>query len=290
MKKNVRWAGVWLVIILLTSSVIPACAFSPGKTSSATQQNEAAPQGAITVEALAGVSAETAKEVQQAAAAAERFFRDQVGVRLASPVHIVLTPNRKTYVKEVMQRFAVSELEAERITKGTNALSGNKLIVADISGISTIRQKTYLMTHELTHEVQRQIAGSEASSVMWMLEGLADTTGAQVVAQQGYLRIDQYRDNWQGGLRSMADKPRLGELTSSRDWSAAMARYGASATYKTAGLAVLTLVERYGQQKVWDYFAEVGRGQAPETAFQRIFGLSMAAFSADFDRSIRKAS
>jgi len=61
-------------------------------------------------------------------------------------------------------------------------------------------------------------------------------------------------------------------------------------TYKTAGLAVLTLTERFGQQKVLDYFSGLGRGESPESSFQKAFGISMADFIAEYRRIIRKAA
>lgn len=286
MKRRPKFLGpvIGLLFCLLAGGILTACAFS-----SAGQPAQTEP-AAITVESLPEVSSEAAKEIRQAAEASARFLQEETGIRLERPVRIVLTPDRKTYVAETMKRFRLSEIEAERATRGTHALSGGNLIIADISGIPSARQKTFLLAHELTHKFQRQIAGSQAGKVMWLLEGLADAEGVQAAAKQGYWRVDQYKANWQAGLMTMKSRPGLQELTSGEDWSKAMSAYGSAAVYKTAGLAVLILMDRYGQEKVWNYFAEIGQGKEPEAVFQQVFGLSFAEFTASFEQKIRLAS
>ena len=204
---------------------------------------------------------------------------------------IVLTRDRKAYVAEIVNRFKIDELAAQRASRGTDALSGDRFVIVNISGIPTIRQKTFLIAHELTHHYQRQIAGANAGKVKWLLEGMAETVGAQVVARRGYWETVQYRNNWQVGLQAADNKPDLSDLETAAGWSAAIARYGSAITYKTAGLAVMTLTERFSQGKVLDYFAGLGRGETPDVSFRKAFGISLADFAAEYRQLIaRKAS
>jgi len=283
MIRQLRPAAAGLALYLFIAIAVLGCAF-PGN-SAVTADN-----AAVSVERMAGITDDAVKEIQQAADAATGFFGDNAGLRLKESVTIVLTQDRKSYIREIISRFKISEPEAERVSLGTHALAGNRLIIVDMSGIPTVRQKTFLIAHELTHQFQRQLAGNQAGQVKWLLEGMAETTGAQVVARRGYFGIDQYRNNWRSGLEQTADKPDLSELKSADGWSASLSRYGSSVTYKTAGLAVLTLTERFGQQKVLDYFSGLGRGESPESSFQKAFGISMADFIAEYRRIIRKAA
>jgi len=274
----------WFVFCILATATITACAFST------TSDIWADPNKGVKIEQMVGITSEAADEIQQAADATTRFFINNTGMRLKNQVIIILTTDRRSYIDEIITKFKISELEAERVARGTHALSGKNLIIVDMSGIPTARQKTFLIAHELTHHYQRQIAGNRAGNVMWMLEGMAETVGAQVVAQQGYLQIEQYKNNWRTGLAKTADKPSLSQLKTSNDWSRSISQYGSSLAYKTAGLAVLMLTERFGQEKVLDYFAELRQGEDPEVTFQNIFGITMTDFIADVTYAIRKAA
>ncbi|HEY3425323.1 MAG TPA: hypothetical protein VGL27_11045 [Negativicutes bacterium] len=273
-----------LVFCLSVTTALTACAFAANSTVDSSSHET------FTIEQQAGVTDQSVNEIQQAADATKQFFADSMGLALEKPVTLVLTPDRPSYIAEVITRFKISELDAERAAKGTDALAGKDLIIINVSGIPTVRQKTFLIAHELTHKYQYQLAGPQASKVMWLLEGMAESIGAQVVARQGYWKLDQYYNNWQSGLRLTANKPTLGELETRDGWSLSISQYGSPYTYKTAGLAVLVLTERFGQQQVLDYFTRLGRGETPETAFQNAFGTTMSDFANDFTRSIRKAS
>jgi len=275
-------AGMLVVsLLLIGAAVVSLGASSP---------NVATASNSVVIESLAGVSDKAAGEIRTAADATCRFYATNDGLVLEKPVTIVLTPDRKSYLAEVVARFGVSELEAQRAARGTDALSGGSLIVVNVSGVPSVRRETFLIAHELTHHYQDQLAGSRDGEVKWLLEGMAEAAGAQVVASQGYWRLEQYQENWRQGLTAMPNKPELTDLTTSDGWSGSISRYGSTPTYKTAGLAVLILTERYGQRQVLDYFVELGKGNDPEAAFKQAFGITMADFSAQYRQLLRKAS
>lgn len=278
MKKPLKLFIFFLVYCILVTTTLTACAFSADH------------HGEITIEKLAGITDESASEIQQAADATRRLFANNTGTLLEKPVNIVLSPDRKSYITETITRFQISELEAERLAKGTDALSSRNSIIVNMSGLLTPRQKTFLIAHELAHHYQHQLAGNQADQVIWLLEGMADTVGAQVVAEQGYFRLDQYHNNWQSGLRLTTSKPDLRQLETRTSWSQSISQYGFQVTYKTAGLAVLTLTEDFGQRKVLDYFRGLGRGETPDTAFQKAFGMSITDYESQFTNTLRIAS
>lgn len=272
-----------LIVCILVAVLTVACSFS-------INNSVFAGNTPVKVEVAAGVFQDAAGEIRQAADATAGFFSDTAGLQLNRPVTIVLAPDRKSFISEAMRVFKVSETEAMRAGQGTDALAGDGLIVINMAGVPTSRQKIFLVAHEMTHQYQRQLAGRQAGEVKWLLEGMAETVGAQVVARRGYMTLEDYKNNWWTGLEHTVSRPNLSEMKTAEGWSAALSRYGSPVTYKTAGLAVLILTERYGQQSVLNYFTLLGQGESSDESFQKAFGLSMADFIAEYSRMLRKAA
>jgi hypothetical protein len=201
-----------------------------------------------------------------------------------------LTRNRKAFMTEAMSRFGISEIEANRVGKGVDALAGNSLIIINVDGTPTARQRTFLLAHELTHQYQRQLAGAKAGEVKWMLEGMAEAVGVQVVARQGFMSVENYKANWQTGISMAKSKPSLTDLRTSQEWSSALSAYGSGLTYKTAGLSSLILIEQHGIQSVIKYFEALGKGQSSNEAFRNAFEADMLQFERDMEIYTRKVS
>jgi len=277
---RVSTAVYGLLLVCLSVFLLLGCA-------SASPGDKAANR--ITVEALDGILPAETADVRQAADSTLAYYQE-AGLQLQQPVTIVLARDRKTFLAETMSRFRISELEANRVAQGVDALAGNGLIIVNVGGIPTPRQRTFLVAHELTHHVQRQLAGARAGEVKWLLEGMAEAVGAQVSARQGFLSMEQYKANWQNGLRAAAKKPQLAELRSSKGWANSLSAYGSGLTYKTAGLSALVLSEQYGMQSIIQYFTELGQGQSPDAAFHHSFGRELLDFEGTVEQLTRTAS
>ena len=243
---------------------------------------------AIRIERQAEVSLEQAAEVERAAEETKNYFAEQ-GRFLPGDLQIVLVKDRPAYLSELQRRFALDELQANRIAKGTDAMSGGAQIVMNIAGVPNERRKTFLTAHELTHFYQRA-TGVRAGAVKWLLEGGADFMGARIVERKGFFSLAAYRNNWLSGLRSYPVKPHLSALRSSEGWSDSISRYGSDLTYKSAALAVLMLTERYGEGALWRYFALAGQGKNAETAFFESFGCTLQEFETELDALLAVAA
>lgn len=284
MKNKSNIFSCCLTLLILVTVSLTACA-----QATVGQENAVAEQSLVRIEQLNDVTDTEATIIERAAAETTRFFQD-AGLDLKSPIEIILVRGRQAYISEVMSRFKISEIEATRAIKGTDAVAGPGRIIINMDGVPSDRQKTFLTAHETTHQYQRSLAGNRAVTVKWLLEGMAETVGAQVVDRMGYMTLADYRSNWQNGLRMIPNKPELAELRASADWSNALSRYGSPATYKTAGFAVMVLTERFGQEKVLAYFSSLGKGDSAENAFYRSFGINLADFETEIMSSLRKAS
>ena len=271
----------WLALCLLTLLLLTGCvSAAPDKTP---------PPPLLSIESGPDITPEETADFQQAARATTAYYQEQ-GLQLKKPVTLVLTRNRQAFLTESINRFKVSELEVHKAAKAVDALAGDHLIVFNVDGTPTTRQRVFILAHELTHQYQRELAGVNAGGVKWMLEGMAEAVGAQLVARAGFFSVPQYKNNWQTGITMSPQKPFLSELRTSTGWSNSLSTYGGPLTYKTAGLANLILLERYGTPKVIAYFRELGRGATPEAAFRQAFDLDMGQFENEIAVLCRKAS
>ena len=280
MKVRSVLAKYWLVFCILSILLLAGCASASPEDNGANN---------VQIEFLAGIVQDEAADFRHSADETVKYYQE-AGLVLNKPVTIVLTRNRKAFLAESALRFGVSEIEINRVGKGVDALSGNRLIVINVDGTPTTRQRTFLLAHELTHQYQRQLAGVKAVEVKWMLEGMAEAVGAQVVARQRFMSVEQYKVNWQTGISLAKNKPYLTELRTSQGWSKALSAYGTSLTYKTAGLSNLILFEQYGIQKVINYFVELGNGKSSNDAFKNSFDINMLQFERNMEGYTRKAS
>ena len=270
----------WLALCLLTLLLLTGCvSAAPDKT----------PPLLVSIESGASITPEETADFQQAALATTAYYQEQ-GLQLKKPVTLVLTRNRQAFLTESVSRFKVSELEVHKAAKAVDALAGDHLIVFNVNGTPTTRQRVFILAHELTHQYQRELAGANAGGVKWMLEGMAEAVGAQLVARAGFFSVPQYKANWQTGITLAPQKPALSELRNSSGWSNSLSTYGGPLTYKTAGLANLVLLERHGTPKILAYFRELSRGATPESAFRQAFGQEMDQFENEIAVLCRKAS
>ena len=272
----VPWIGALFVSICLLSGCVFA---SPGDHET----------NIVKVECAADILQDEAADFRRSVDETVQYY-SEAGLLLHKPVTIVLTRNRKAFLTEAASRFGISEFEVNRVGKGVDALSGARFIVINVDGTPTPRQRMFLLAHELTHQYQRQIAGVKAVEVKWMLEGMAEAVGAQVVARSGFMSVEQYKANWQTGICMAKNKPVLTQLRTSQEWSSALSVYGSGLTYKTAGLGNLILLEQYGMQSVIQYFAEIGKGKNSNEAFQNAFDVEILQFERSLELLCRKVS
>ena len=280
MKLHSRSITHWIVCLLLSIFLLTGCvSAAPGDNAT----------NSVQIESMSDILQEEVADFRHAAGDTAKYY-SEAGLVLNKPVTIVLTRNRKAFLTEAASRFGISEIEVNRVGKGVDALSGNRLIVINVDSTPTSRQRTFLLAHELTHQYQRQIAGAKAVEVKWMLEGMAEAVGAQVVARNGFMTTEQYKVNWQTGICMTRNKPLLAQLRTSNDWSNALSVYGSGLTYKTAGLATLIILEQYGIQRIIGYFGELGKGKSSNEAFQNSFDVDMLQFEREMEMLCRKAS
>ncbi|WP_435120798.1 hypothetical protein [Micromonospora tulbaghiae] len=121
-----------------------------------------------------------------------------------------------------------------------------------------------LLRHELTHAASLPDRGYADRADWWLVEGLAEYAGADGQPVHRYDGLSEVRDLLRGGWSG-----RLDAVAPADD--ASDDRVGGA--YGVGYLAVRHLVDRYGEQRMLDFYrAVVHRGRTPEQAADEVFG------------------
>ncbi|MGC5019823.1 hypothetical protein [Micromonospora sp. DT47] len=120
-----------------------------------------------------------------------------------------------------------------------------------------------LLRHELTHAASLPDRGYSVKRTWWLVEGLAEYAGADGAPVTRYDGLDEVRallGGWNGRLDSLAPAD-------------ADPADRAGAAYGVGYLAVRHLVDRYGEQRVLEFFrAVVHERRSLEDASEQVFG------------------
>jgi len=130
-----------------------------------------------------------------------------------------------------------------------------------------------LLRHELTHAASLPDRGYSDRSTWWLVEGLAEYAGADGQPVDRYDGLAEVRKLVRGGWDG-----RLDSLAPADD--AADDRVGGA--YGVSYLAVRHLVDRYGEQRMLDFFrAVVHEHRSVDEAAERVFGDPWSALHDD---------
>ncbi|WP_233220131.1 hypothetical protein [Micromonospora sp. RP3T] len=139
-----------------------------------------------------------------------------------------------------------------------------------------------LLRHELTHAASLPDQGYADRADWWLVEGLAEYAGADgqpVDRYEGLAEVRKLlRGGWSGRLDAVAPAD---DATDDRVGGA----------YGVGYLAVRHLVDRYGEQRVLDFFrAVVHQRRAPDEAAEEVFGDPWPALHDDCVAYVRSAA
>ncbi|WP_343444894.1 hypothetical protein [Micromonospora schwarzwaldensis] len=139
-----------------------------------------------------------------------------------------------------------------------------------------------LLRHELTHAASLPDQGYADHAAWWLVEGLAEYAGADGQPVDRYEGLAEVRKLVRGGWSG-----RLDAVAPADD--ATDARVGGA--YGVGYLAVRHLVDRYGEQRVLDFFrAVVHERRSPDVAADEVFGDEWATLHDDCVAYVRSAA
>jgi len=232
-----------------------------------------------------GVVPEGVLDVQRGVDLSIQFFRSEYGLELARQVRIIVVPDRAGYAAALIREFRINNAEAERRARTSSAWTAGLTIIVTITSSSARASRMHLVAHELTHQLEMQVAAPASPwQLYWMAEGVADAVTARIVESGGYAPSGTYQARWLESLRRAPRRPELHELGTMESWFASLDRSGSPATYALAGLAALSLVDRFGHGAILAYFRALNGHNDAATAFQRGFGRPLESFLEEFRR------
>lgn len=187
------------------------------------------------------------------------------------------------------ERIAFSARQRAVTTAGV-AING-KVLVHEISMRRySWSEQVRVLAHEVTHVLQRQLAGrGPARWENWLVEGFADWVAYKVLDS---LKIEAFTKSREEVIKSIAagnqrELPALAQLYSQADimtWTRTLGRYAA---YGQGMMAVDFLIEQKGLAALLKYFRSFATDNNREKNFAAAFGESLAEFDARFSSDLK---
>lgn len=240
----------------------------------------------IRIVAENGVTEAAKAEVQGGVEAALKFFDEAYGTRVNRDVEIILVPNRARYLERQKALTRGNAAEAMRRSDATMGWNSGDTILQNTGDLGNAQRRIYNISHELAHTLQNQACAGYCSDIAWLGEGNASAVGWQVVERFG---LDSLSGNRRWALRLLKGNSNvvyLRMLRSDGDWESALATFGFEPVYDTAALAAADLIRTKGNPAVFSYFRHL-RNMNAEQAFERAFGMGLAVYEEQFDKSLR---
>lgn len=187
------------------------------------------------------------------------------------------------------ERIAFSARQRAVTTAGV-AINGNVLVHEISLRRYSWSEQIRVLAHELTHVLQRDLAGrGPARWESWLVEGFADWVAYKVL---DILKVESFAKSREEVINDIASGsqrklPGLAQLYSQADimtWSRTLGRYAA---YGQGMMAVDFLVEQKGLPALLDYFRSFAKTNNREKNFAAAFGQSLAEFDARFSAHLK---
>jgi hypothetical protein len=224
----------------------------------------------------------TSRDVEAAARAAieatNDFFKKVYGLTLERKVEIFLVPDRQAHIKELKQRYSLTETEAASRAQSTSGSALDGIIIVNAANTGGKQGLFFCLCHELVHYFQGQVSRNFCA-IMWLTEGTANVLAAQIMAAAGVQCLEA--GLWPEVLKRGPGIPRLEHLHSFKDWGTTINSYGQATAYAVSSMAVVTLIRAKGNKPLFAFFQGLNKAK-PEDAFYQAFGVKLADFEKNF--------
>jgi hypothetical protein len=231
----------------------------------------------VIVDVESGVDPSAVMVTNKAVEATQAYFAKVFDLTLDHDVRIKLTADKEDFIDALVHEARNAPVVAAKQAEQATGVSKNNTIVEHLGRKNDPARVAFLVGHELTHQYQEQASKTKHHPVLWITEGSADCIAGQIVERMGLGSLDALRRQWLKQVKAVSDKPRLANLRTWSDWSAAKDRYGPGLVYRMGDVAVCELIEQKGAAILFDYFKHL-RTMPAKQAFEETFGLSMDTF------------
>lgn len=245
---------------------------------------EASAQSAsIEIIGMPGAPSEWLDDFNRSADLSRQFFIDHWGRDIRSSMRFVLTDGKQAYAAAMMKEFGITATEAEQRAKNSIWWYAGSTTIYDMSALTTKRQRVYVIANSLVKRFAHETAPQKKlEELLWLVNGSAAAVAYQIVDRSGAYTIEQYRNACLTTLGRATAFPGLAELNSAQAWNQANNQYGSAVINRTADLAGLYLMEKYGAEAFHNWYKAVKETSNAETTFEQVFGVTTAQFYKEF--------
>ena len=206
-------------------------------------------------------------------------------LRLPMPDRVTVNvyASRQVFEQGLIQDANVSPVRAAELSDFAIGVGKRRqLLFNDETYDHRGREWLRLVTHELAHVSQIELAQGEGRAEQWLAEGMAEWVAFRVLERLKLDTMDRRRALARGGIKShaalVAARLDLDTLGTPRGFTVRHLREGSLPTYQLAFLMADYLITRDGFEKVVEYFASFSQKQQRLDNFRRAFGQSLDEF------------
>jgi hypothetical protein len=207
-------------------------------------------------------------------------------------VTLYFYPYREAFAQGLTDQFNTDPTLARAIAKTAfgrirQTKEGKRFLVNDeILDALKWPERIHVLAHELTHVVQYELAEGRLAGDLWLIEGLADWIGYQVLEVLGLDTFSRRKDLKIAQVRQERGLTPLSQMISVQEWQALNARYGSAMPYAQAFLATDLLIEQQGRAAILEYFRRAPHATDLFETFRSAFGIEPSAFQQEFSRCL----
>ena len=208
----------------------------------------------------------------------------QMGLELPADVRVHVYDTRQSYRLGLLQEAYVPADRVDEIASFAAGLARPGRVLLHSRAARGRLEWRRLIAHELTHVAQFALARGDGRADQWLAEGVAERVAFEVLERLG---LDTLAERRARALRVARRHPGLAAgtldlaaLGSPREFTLRHQRDGSLETYQLSFLLADYLVERFGMDRVLDYFHACGTLDRKQ-AFEATFGQPVTAFEAE---------
>lgn len=193
-----------------------------------------------------------------------------------------------------MKAFGVEGARARDLAAWVQAAaSGRRVLVNEVVAAGKPwPERLEIITHELTHTIQYELAGGRRSTTdSWLFEGFGEWVALRVADALGLRTFAGAREQYVVAVRTAAAQrrlPPLGRMATPHEWIAVRLEHGFEPAYGVAFLAADFLVDRHARDAVVAYFRRFAASEDRLVNFEAAFGQPLGAFEADFTAHVAR--
>jgi hypothetical protein len=207
----------------------------------------------------------------------------ELGLPVPERVTVYVYGNRSVFEQGLIRDAHVSPARAAELSDFAIGLGKRRQLLLNDAGTDrTEREWLRLITHELTHVCQIELAQGEGLVEQWLAEGMAEWVAFTVLERLGLDTIAARRQVSRSGIKDhaaiVAARLDLESLGSPRGFTVRHLREGSLPTYQLAFLMADYLIERDGLPRVIEYFRAFAENQDRRRNFSTVFGQSLETF------------